>query len=211
MTTDAVLKLANWLSPAFPVGAFAYSHGLEWAIHNGDITDESSSRRWIETCLRYGTARTDAILLVQTMLDGDAEELDMLARALAPSRERALETESQGEAFSGAMAQAWGGDGIPRAYPVAVGLAARNHDCPPRETVSLYLQAFVSNLVSAAIRLVPIGQAQGQRIIAALYPAIEEVTAEALTAPLDDIGGCALLSDIASMKHETQPVRLFRT
>ena len=211
MSTEAILKLANWLSPSFPVGAFAYSHGLEWAIHTGDVSDEGSTKNWVKTCLIHGTARTDAILLVQTMRGGDVQELDDLARALAASKERSLETHAQGEAFSLAMAGAWAGDPTPRAYPIAVGLAARAHDCPMQETVSLYLQAFVSNLVSAAIRLVPIGQVQGQRIIAALMPTITALTEDAVNASLDDIGGCAMLSDIASMRHETQTVRLFRT
>jgi len=209
--SDALLKLATWLSPAFPVGAFSYSHGLEWAIQAGDVTDEATARAWIQSCLRHGAARTDAILLVQTMRDGDIEELDALARALAPSRERTLETEAQGGAFSSTVAEAWIGNATPRPYPVAVGFAARTHDCPERETVSLYLHAFVSNLVSAAIRLVPIGQTEGQRIIAALHSAISDVTEEALTASLDDIGGCAIRSDIASMRHESQSVRLFRS
>lgn len=209
--SDALLKLAAWFSPAFPVGAFSYSHGLEYAIHAEIVTDEETTKTWVETCLRHGAVRTDAILLVQTMRGGDVDELDALARALAPSKERALETEAQGGAFSSTIAQAWTGDLTPRAYPIAVGLAARAHDCPERETVALFLQAFVSNIVSAAIRLVPIGQTDGQRIIAALHPIITDVADEAMAASLDDIGGCAFLSDIASMRHENQPVRLFRS
>jgi len=208
---DALLKLATWLSPAFPIGAFSYSHGLEWAIQAGDVKGETTAREWIETCLRHGAARTDAMLLVQIMRGGDVEELDALARALAPSRERVLETEAQGGAFSATIAGVWNGDPTPRAYPIAVGLAAKAHSCPEHETVLLYLQSFVSNLVSAAIRLVPIGQTEGQRIIVALSPAITETTDDAMSASLDDIGGCAFLSDIASMRHETQPVRLFRS
>ncbi|MCL4168176.1 UNVERIFIED_CONTAM: hypothetical protein GTU68_066063 [Idotea baltica] len=145
------------------------------------------------------------------MRGGDADEIDEFARALSPSKERALETEAQGTAFAATVGAAWSGDATPRVYPVAVGLAARKHDCPERETISLYLQAFVSNLVSACIRLVPLGQTEGQRIIAALHPAIASVTEDAMVATLDDVGGCALLSDIASMRHEAQAVRLFRS
>jgi len=211
MTTEAILKLANWLSPSFPVGAFSYSHGIECAIQACDVTDQQSAQDWIETCLRHGAARSDAIFLVQTLRGGDVEALDELANALPSSKERALETQAQGEAFALTMAGAWTGDATPRAYPIAVGIAAHDNGCPERETVSLFLQAFVSNLVSAAIRLVPLGQVQGQQIIAALAPTIAEVTDDALAASLDDIGGCALLSDIAAMKHESQHVRLFRS
>ena len=209
--TDTILKLANWLSPAFPVGAISYSHGLETAIAAGDVTDHASAERWIRTCLCHGAGRSDAILLVHTMRGDDPEELDALARALAPSKERLLETEAQGAAFAATVAGAWQGDATPRAYPVAVGIAARQHRCPERETVSLFLHAYIANLVSACIRLVPLGQVEGQRILAALHPAIAAVTTEALAASLDDIGGCALAADIASMRHETQSVRLFRS
>ena len=209
--TDALLKLTTWLSPGFPVGAFTYSHGLEWAVQAGDVTDAASAQGWIETCLRHGAARTDAILLVQTMRGGDAGELDALARALAPSKERALETEAQGTAFAATVGAAWEGDATPRAYPVAVGLAARRHGCPERETAMLFLHACLANLVSACIRLVPLGQTEGQRIIAALHPVIGEIADDALTASPDDIGGCAMRGDIAAMRHETQTVRLFRS
>ena len=209
--TDALLKLSTWLSPAFPVGAFTYSHGLEWAVQEGNVTDKTSAQSWIEACLCHGAARTDAILLIQTMRGGDVDALDELARALASSKERALETEAQGAAFCATMAEAWSGDPTPRAYPVAVGLAARAHGCPERETVSMYLQAFVSNLVSAAIRLVPLGQTEGQQIIAALHPVTANLADEAMSATLDDIGGCTFTVDIASMRHETQNVRLFRS
>ena len=208
---DALLKLATWLSPSFPVGAFSYSHGLEWAIQEGDVMDLASAQAWIDTCLRHGAARTDAILLVHAMRGDDVEGLDALARALAPSRERALETIAQGAAFAATVKAAWGGDPAPRAYPVAVGIAARDHDCPERETLTFYLHAFVANLVSACIRLVPLGQTEGQRIIGTLHPAIGAVADEALTASLDDIGGCAMLGDVATMRHETQTVRLFRS
>ena len=208
---SAVLKLHAWLSPAFPVGAFAYSHGLETAIAEGRIADAATAREWIGTLLRHGAGRTDAILLAHAMRGHDPDDLDALARALAPSRERLLETEAMGTALAQTLAESWGGDGIPRALPVALGVAAREHGLPERETVALALLAFASNLVSACIRLVPLGQTEGQRILATLAPEIEAVAEEARAATLDDIGGCAFRADIASMRHETQDVRLFRT
>jgi len=208
---NALLKLVTWLSPSFPVGAFSYSHGLEWAIQAGTVDGRKTAQDWIEICLRRGAGRNDAILLSEILRGGDPDELDALARALAPPRERLLETTAQGAAFTRTILETSGGDSEPRAYPIAIGLAARANACLERETITLYLQAFVSNLVSACIRLVPIGQTDGQKIIAALYPAIIELTDEAMAASLDDLGGCALNADIASMRHETQAVRLFRT
>jgi len=145
------------------------------------------------------------------MRGGDADELDALARALCASRERLLETEAQGAAFATTIAASWGGDPTPRAYPVAVALAARDHGILPRDTIAVYLQAFAGNLVSAGIRLIPVGQTDGQRILARLHPVVTAIADDALTAALDDVGGCAMLGDIAAMRHETQTVRLFRS
>ena len=208
---DPLLTLHTWLSPAFPVGAFAYSHGLETAIAEGTVTDAASARDWIGAILRHGAGRNDAVLLAHALRGEDPKELDALARALCASRERLLETEKIGAAFAETVAGAWQGDGTPRAYPVALGIAARAKGLPEAETVSLYLLALVSNLVSACIRLVPLGQTEGQRIIAAFAPTIDAVSTQARAASLDDIGGCALAADIASMRHETQSVRLFRS
>jgi len=199
------------LSPTFPVGAFTYSHGLEWAVSSGQIEDRGSALNWIEACLRHGAGRNDAILLSGVMSGDDVEELNALALALSSSHERHIETSAQGTAFVQTLAALGETDAQPRAYPIAVGLAALSQNCPERETIALYLQAFASNLVSACIRLVPLGQTDGQRIIAALQPIIEDVTDMAMSASLDDIGGCALAADIASMRHETQVVRLFRS
>jgi len=209
--TEALLKLAAWLSPGFPVGAFAYSHGLEQAVAAGDVTDAAGAQGWIAACVEHGAGRNDAILLAAVMRGEDADALDALARAFASSAERLRETVAQGTAFAETVAAAWGGDGKPRAYPVAIGVAARAHGLPARDTVALALSAFAANLVSAAIRLVPLGQVEGQRIQAALHPLVARVAAEALETATDDLGGCAWGADIAAMRHETQTVRLFRT
>ena len=213
--TEALLKLAAWLSPGFPVGAFAYSHGLEQAVAAGEVVDAADAQGWIAACVEHGAGRNDAILLAAVMRGEDADALDALARAFASSAERLRETVAQGTAFAETVAAAWGAGGVavgkPRAYPVAIGVAARAHGLPARDTVALALSAFAANLVSAAIRLVPLGQVEGQRIQAALHPLVARVAAEALETSTDDLGGCAWGADIAAMRHETQTVRLFRT
>lgn len=208
---EALGKLAAWLSPAYPVGAYSYSHGLEWAVEAGDVHDRESLRAWLADCLEHGAGRCDAILLAHAFRapeDGDVAEL---ARALQPSRERLLETEAQGAAFARTTAAVWGPDFAPAPYPVAVGRAAAAHGVPLGETAFLYLHAFGANLVSAGVRLIPLGQTDGQRVLAALLPLARVVAAEAVTAPLDALGGCGLRADIASMRHETQYTRLFRS
>ena len=215
MTTEgALLTLMQWLSPAYPVGGFSYSHGLEWAVEAGDVTDPESFGLWLRDVLADGGGRNDAILLAESWRAPDAARLraiDDLARALAPSRERALETEQQGAAFARTTAAIWPAALPDLSYPVAVGAAARAMALPLRETLLFYLQGFAGNLTSAAIRLVPLGQTEGQGALAALAPLCADLARRAETQSLDDLGGCAFLADIASMKHETQYARLFRS
>lgn len=215
MDDRALLTLAQWLSPGYPVGSYAYSHGLEWAVEAGDVADAAALQRWAETCLRHGSGRSDAILLAQAYRSNPALAADIaeLGLALQPSAERRLETTAQGAAFARMTAAVWpdaaaAGDAP---YPVAVGRAARALGCPPGPTIALYLQAFVANLVSAGVRLVPLGQTDGQRIIAALTPAVAALAEEAWRVPLEAIGGFAIRADMASMRHETQRTRLFRS
>lgn len=213
---QAALKLHAWLSPAYPVGAYTYSHGLERAVSDGVVHDLASTQNWIADVLLHGSGRNDAILLSHAWRAAEdpkaLEELSELALAFVPSAERLLETEAQGAAFSAVTSAAWGDDSAERTpYPVALGAAAGRAGIDLHLTVTLFLQAFASNLVSAAIRLVPLGQTDGQRIIAAMTSVSQRVAEDAISAQLDDMGGCAVLADIASMRHETQDVRLFRS
>ncbi len=197
------------------MGAFAYSHGLEWAVETGDVRDEAMLRGWIEDILRHGAGRTDAILLRHAHRAEDKPALARiaeLAEAAQPCRERRAETLGQGGAFVLA-AQVWGApllDG-PVPYPVAFGALARAQRVPEDPAALGFLHAFAANLISAAIRLVPLGQTAGLRTLTALEPTIHAVATETKTQGLDAIGGACFRSDIAAMRHETQYTRLFRT
>jgi urease accessory protein len=208
----ALLRLLAWLSPAFPTGAYAYSHGLEWAVECGDVTDGDSLLVWLTDILLHGSGRNDAILLRHAHRASDLAGLNDLAAAIAPSRERRTETLDQGTAFVAAAA-AWQPPHLPErvAYPVAVGALASRHGVDEDATTAAYLQAFAANLISAGVRLVPLGQSAGLRVLAALQPIILRVAAETRTATLEDLGGCTFRSDIAAMRHETQYTRLFRS
>ncbi len=242
MTTEPVslaslYRLLAFLSPAFPVGAFTYSHGLEQVIEEGDVSDAASLEAWLLDILKYGSGRSDAILLKETMgaaKQGDeaaVRELIDLGLALQPSRERHLETSAQGSAFIEAVLKAW----VPEAegaaavlftrltdpssadrpklwpYPVAVGLVAAAWEIPVEATVTGFLHAFMANVISAAVRAVPLGQSDGQRVLARLEPAVAGVTEGAFHSGLDDLGSSTFLGDIASMAHETKYSRLFRS
>lgn len=225
-SANAALPLLAWLSPAFPVGSFAYSHGIEWAYEAGDVTDAASAEQWIADLLECGGPWSDAVLLASAHRAAGAKEYDVLcevsefAAALAPSKERRLETMAQGEAFMSAVGAAWpnkalekiiGATGTEVAYPVAVGVAAAAHEIPLRMTLESYLLAVVSNFVSAAVRLIPLGQTDGTKIVAKLTPLVREIASRAMRSSLGDVGGAAVRSDITSMKHETQYTRLFRS
>ncbi|WP_424985201.1 urease accessory protein UreF [Microbulbifer sp. S227A] len=212
--TAALLTLAQWLSPAYPVGAFSYSHGLEWAVECGDVVDAAGFGAWLGDILEHGSGRSDAILLTAAYRATRADalaEIDATARALAPSRERLMETALQGRAFATLTSDIWPAPLGDLCYPVAVGAAARMLGLPLAGTLAMYLHAFAGNLTSAAIRLVPLGQTEGQAALAAAAALCQRLVHEAQSLTPDDIGTCCFAADIASMKHETQYSRLFRS
>ena len=211
MSAAGRLTLAQWLSPAFPVGGFAFSQGLEWAIARGEVGTAEALRRWLEGCLAQGAGRSDAILLCLALRGAVPEAaLDDLARALAPSRERLEETEAQGAAFAAAVG-VLGMQVAAAPYPLAVGRAARGLGLEAAEVAALWLQAQATNLVQIAVRLVPLGQGDGQRVLTALQPLILALAEEAAQAGPEEFGSATFRADLASMQHETMEVRLCRT
>jgi urease accessory protein len=208
----ALLTLVQWLSPAFPTGSFAYSHGLEAAIAQGAVTDAAGLRHWLAEVLEFGAGRQDAILLVHALRSGaNHDALDALAHALQPSSERLAETLDQGTAFARTVAGLTGRDLPARCLPVAVGEAAGALGLAEAQVAQLYLHAFTSNLTLAAMRFMPTGQAEGQGVLASLHPLIEGLADEATGLTLDDLGSSAFGADLAAMAHETMDVRIFRT
>lgn len=222
----ALYRLMTWLTPSFPVGAFSYSHGLEWVIEQGIVRDAEALRDWIADLLSFGSGRNDAILCAAAWRRVEAAEWHELAElaalglALAPSAERHLETRMQGRAFAGAIAASWPCAAMSRliddaggeiAYPVAVGAAAAGHGLALPETIGAYLHAFVSTLISVGVRLIPLGQTDGQRLLAALEAQVAETASAAVSSGIENLGAATYLADIASMNHETQYTRLFRS
>jgi urease accessory protein len=207
----ALQILATWFSPAYPVGAYSYSHGLEWAIEAGRVTSGPDLAEWTGGLLQHGAGRSDVILLSEAWRAEDPSAIAELAEALAPSSERHLETMAQGRAFARTTAAAWDIALPPLPYPVAVGRAARLLGLPLEPLAPLFVQAFAANIISAGVRLIPLGQTEGQRITAALLPLAARVAQEAQAQTLESIGGVAIHADLASMLHETQYTRLYRS
>ncbi|MGO9420090.1 urease accessory protein UreF [Roseiarcus sp.] len=220
----SLLPLMLWLSPAFPVGSFAYSQGLEWAVENGDVRDARSLGGWLVELLTFGAPRADAVLFAESFRVAEAEdwealvETNDLAIALAGSAERRLETTAQGAAFVAAARNAWDCEPLRRlaeaervAYPVAVAAAAAGHGLPLEASLQAFVLAQVAAAVSAVVRLGPIGQTDGQKIQATLIPRLRALAREAASSTVADLGSCAFRADIASMRHETQYSRLFRS
>ena len=226
LPASALYRLMAWLSPAYPVGAFSYSSGLEWAVEAGDLTSADELSGWLQCLLTDGAGYCDAVLFAQSYRacssgDGRAlREVAELAAALAPSRERFLETTAQGRAFLDVTQAAWpckAFDNLakiwrgPLAYPVAVAVASAGHEIPLEQSLAAYLQALAANWISAGVRLIPLGQTDGQRVTAFLEPVVAEAARRALAATLDDAGSAVFRADIAAMRHETQYTRLFRS
>lgn len=222
----ALIRLMGWLSPAFPVGAYTYSHGLETAVEDEDILDRQSATDWIADIVTHGAGKTDAILLAHAWRavdhgdDAALAEVVEEAAALSSTAELALETESQGAAFIKAVDAAWPAEAMnrlrnaadgPVAYPVAVGVAAAGHGLALADTTVAYLHAFSANLISAVVRLVPLGQTDGLHIARAVEPLLPAVAAEAIATPLDRLAVSTFIAELKSMQHETQRTRLFRS
>jgi urease accessory protein len=223
---STLYRLLAWLSPSFPVGAFSYSSGIEWAVEAGDVRDAATLRGWLSVMLAEGGGFCDAVLFAQAhraAAVGDDKSLRAvaeLASALAPSKERHLETTAQGNAFVEATRAAWPCQALDRlkiiwdgpvAYPVAVAVAASGHGIALESSLAAYLQAVAAIWVSAGVRLIPLGQTDGQRVLAALEPIVAATAQRALKTQLDDIGSAAFRADIAGARHETQYTRLFRS
>jgi urease accessory protein len=222
---SGLLPLFVWLSPSFPVGSFAYSHGLEYAVRRGDVRDATTLLSWLGDLVSHGAIRTDLILAsaaAKSVTAGDIDEFARVAElglALSPSRERHLESTQQGRSLLDTVRAAWPNTTLDRligaseeiAYPVAFGLAVAAHRLALRPSLAAYALQFVSNLVSAVVRLGAIGQTDGQRVIASLAKAAKGAAAIAARASLDDLGAAVFRSDMASLRHETQYSRLFRS
>jgi urease accessory protein len=215
-------RLLSWLSPNFPIGAFAYSHGLEYAVESGRVTDKDDLADWIETVLLNGSGRVDGVLFREAYVVTEQEDwraledIADLGAAFQPTSEIALEARSQGDAFLTAARNAWPSPALDRlpdgaVYPVAVALACAAHGIDLHDGLHGYFHGVAANLVSAGVRLIPLGQTDGQRALAALEPIVAAAGAQAMTLPLDDIGSAAPLLDLQSMHHETQYSRLFRS
>lgn len=216
-------ELQIWLSPNFPVGSFAYSQGLETAIDQGWVHDQISLHDWIVALIRYGTLRNDLILISLIMRAESHSSIDQLidlSVALQPSAERAKEATDQGANFVAAYRSGWSTPSASEdafdqhsviTLPAALAVAARAHQLSRTATLEAYAVAFCTNLLSAAIRLSVIGQFDGQRLMARVLPMVREATQFACSATLDELGSATYGADLASMLHETQPTRLFRS
>jgi urease accessory protein len=222
----ALYRLMAWMSPAYPIGAFSYSAGIEWAVEAGDIRDANTLREWLAVMIGDGAGLADAVLFCRAydaIAANDEAALGAvaeLAAALVASKERFLETTAQGRAFMETTQAAWPTPALTRlqsvwsgpiALPVAAGAACAGHAVIRETAVRAFLQALTANWISAGIRLIPLGQTDGQRILAALEEFVAATAARALETPLDEFGTCAFRADIAGMKHETQYTRLFRS
>jgi urease accessory protein len=221
----ALYRMMAWLSPAYPIGAFSYSSGIEWGVEAGDITDAKTLEGWLAVTIGEGGGFCDAVFFVHTfraIAGGDdalLRKVAELAAAFAPSKERHLETTAQGRAFLDTTRAAWPTPALERlavwdgaiALPVAVGVACAGHGVPLDPALHAYLHALTANLISTGVRLIPLGQTDGQRVLAALEPVVAATAERALTTGLDEVGSAAFRADLASMRHETQYTRLFRS
>jgi len=225
----ALLRLQSWLSPAFPTGSYSYSHGVEWAVEAGYIKDRKSLIDWLEADLYYGSGRNEAIFFTQAWrcaMAGDRAklfEIAELAGAFRGTSEFALESSQQAAACLTTLRRVWP-DGlldwlseilrqhyVQPALAVVLGVRSARQGLSARTALPAFLQSYIANLVIAGVRLVPLGQTDGQLAIAELEQPVLAASAQAQTATIEDLGSAAFMVDLASMAHETQYTRLFRS
>jgi urease accessory protein len=225
ITDGGFYRLLAWTSPSYPVGAFSYSHGLEWAMEAGDVRDAGDLGAYVAAVLKRGGGWIDAVLFVHAWRaagdEGRLDEISELAAAFRGSAETALESRQQGRSFLAVTRKAWPHPWLdafserqgtrPVAHVVAMALACAAHGLPLEASLAAYLHGVAANLVSAGVRLAPLGQTDGQIVIASLGPVVEAVTAAALEVELDDLGAAAPGLELCSLAHETQYTRLFRS
>jgi urease accessory protein len=226
LSPAAQYRLTTWLSPAYPVGAFAYSGGIEWAVEAGDIDNADTLQHWLGAMLNEGAGLSDGILFCHAYRaaahsdDAAVIEAAELAAAFVPTRERHLETVTLGRAFVDVTQAAWPCSALVRlqerwhgaiAYPIAVGVVCAGHDIPLVPAAHAFLTALTANWISAGLRLIPLGHTDGQRLMRALEPEVTRTAQRALAAPLDDLGSATFRADLASARHEAQYTRLFRS
>jgi urease accessory protein len=260
MSTDStagLYRLLAWASPAFPTGAFSYSHGLEAAAAEGAVHDRATLEAWIAALVIRGSGRIDADILRDAWRaaaagdDAGLAEINRRGLAYRATAELALESGQQGAAFGAAHDAAWvdphpptpaawaapspaSGRGVDHAdrtaplplageggarsatgegvcHPAAFGTAAARAGVTLNDALTAYLQAFAANLMSAGLRLGIVGQNDGQRILAALEPMVAAAVEAAMVRAPEDFGAATFAADLASMAHETQYTRLFRS
>ena len=210
-TDSKLITVMQWLSPAFPIGGFAYSHGLEWAIDKGYVSNREELKKWISDLLEYGSLKNDAILIKLVLKGSDPKEINEIAMALCPANERLSETQLQGSAFCKIMREVWSLEIDDLTLPIALALAAKNENIDQNLVVPAYLHSFCSNLISVAMRLIPIGQTDGQKTLRELSPLISDSVRAVAKSDKDDLGSACFLSDVSAMQHEYLQPRVFKT
>ena len=210
-TDSKLITVMQWLSPAFPIGGFAYSHGLEWAINKGHVGNRKELQKWISDLLEYGSLKNDAILIKLVLQGSDPREINELAMALCPASERLSETQLQGGAFCKIMRDVWSLEIDDLTLPIALALAAKNESIDQNLVLPAYLHSFCSNLISVATRLIPIGQTDGQKTLRELSPLILDCVRAVVKSNIDDLGSACFLSDVSAMQHEYLQPRVFKT
>lgn len=225
MRTDRtpLLRILHLASPALPIGAFHFSQGLEYAVEAGWVTDEPSALEWISSVARHAIGTLDLPVLLRlhrACSAGDSDAMQRWGRFLLAARETEelrAEDRHMGSALArilrelGAEASTPNVPRTQRGYAEMFAVACVHWNIPENEVLQAYAWTWTENQVLAAVKLVPLGQTAGQRILHSLVPLLEEIATQALGVEDEDIGACALMQGLASARHESQYTRLFKS
>jgi urease accessory protein len=225
-TDIALARLLRLASPVLPVGAFSYSQTLEWAVEDGSVKDVDTAQKWISNALTLSIARCEApvwLRLLNAWNNRDLDNIQYWNDFFLASREGAelrAETLQMGRAMRTLIARSnefsthiceWLEAIEEPTYPTAFAAAISGWQIEPRAALTAYLWAWAENQVVAAMKLIPLGQTDGQRLVATLIDKIPATLDAVFACEDDDIGTLAHGVAIASAQHETQYSRLFRS
>ncbi len=206
---DPLQILQIWFSSSFPVGSYAYSHGLEAIIDNKLINNKNDVEEFLNALLFNGTLRNEYIF-IKSIYEG--KEINNLILSSASSKERQIEMVDMGNSFRKIMKQSWDFELAENtAFTYCLTKAAIHFNIKFDYLIKFYLQSFISNLINVCVKHIPISQKDGQKLNVIFINQIQDFLQKSEKLNLEDIGSTFFIGDLFSIKHENLETRIYLT
>ena len=201
--------LQVWFSSSFPIGSYAYSHGLEALIDDKKIKNNNDVKEYLDALLLYGTLRNDYIF-IKSIYKGD--EINQLILASASSKERQIEMIDMGNSFRKIMKDSWELSlPVNTSFIYCLAKAGLHFNIKFDDLIKFYLQSFITNLINVCVKHIPMSQKDGQSLNVIFINQIQEFLSHSDKLTLKDIGSSFFIGDIFAIKHEYLDSRIYLT